>query len=148
MSNGARRLTVREFLHCYRPDEIDKWRGIYSIAPKSPLLKVIFETPDFNRDWIRRYFFLKGDEWMCHLGDTEHMPVNTTWGILHPSSMHCPSVWPLYSTIQLIIIFFLILLTVYFFFQFNGGHKLFLRSSAFSRKFLLRLSQRKGLGPN
>ena len=24
MSNGARSLTVREFLHCYRPDEIDK----------------------------------------------------------------------------------------------------------------------------
>ena len=24
MSNGARLLTVREFLHCYRPDEIDK----------------------------------------------------------------------------------------------------------------------------
>ena len=24
MSDGARSLTVREFLHCYRPDEIDK----------------------------------------------------------------------------------------------------------------------------
>ena len=24
VSNGARSLTVREFLHCYRPDEIDK----------------------------------------------------------------------------------------------------------------------------
>ena len=32
MSNGARRLTVREFLHCYRPDEIDKSRGIYSLC--------------------------------------------------------------------------------------------------------------------
>ena len=28
MSNGARRLTIREFLHCYRPNEIDKSRGI------------------------------------------------------------------------------------------------------------------------
>ena len=27
MSDGARSLTVREFLHCYRPDEIDKSRG-------------------------------------------------------------------------------------------------------------------------
>ena len=27
MTNGARSLTVREFLHCYRPDEIDKSRG-------------------------------------------------------------------------------------------------------------------------
>ena len=70
MSNGARRLMVREFLHCYRLDEIDKSRGIYSFMPRSPLLKVIFETPYFNRDWKSRYFFLKGDEWMCRLGDT------------------------------------------------------------------------------
>ena len=50
MSNGARRLTVREFLHCYRPDKIDKSRGVYSFVPRSTLLKVIFETPDSNRD--------------------------------------------------------------------------------------------------
>ena len=35
MTNGARRLTVREFLHCYRPDEIDRSRGIYSFASRS-----------------------------------------------------------------------------------------------------------------
>ena len=88
MTDDARRLTVREFLHCYRPDVIDKSRGIYSFVPRSPLLKVIFETLDSNRDWKSRYFFIEGDEWMCHLGDTEQMPVNTTWGILHPSNMH------------------------------------------------------------
>ena len=88
MTDDARRLAVREFLHCYRQNEIDKSRGIYSFVPKSPLLKVIFETLDLNRDWKSRYFFLKGDEWMCRPGDTEHMPVDTTWGILHPSSMH------------------------------------------------------------
>ena len=27
MTDGARNLTVREFLHCYRPDEIDKSKG-------------------------------------------------------------------------------------------------------------------------
>ena len=88
MSNGARRLMVREFLHCYRPDEIDKSKGIYSFVPRSPLLKVIFETLDSNRDWKSRYFFLEGDEWMCHPGDTEYMPVDMTWGILPPSEMH------------------------------------------------------------
>ena len=88
LSNGARRLTVREFLHCYRPDKIEKSWGIYSFAPRSPLLKVIFETVDSNRDWKSHYFFLKGDEWMCRLGDTEHMPVDMTWGILSPSGMH------------------------------------------------------------
>ena len=51
MADGARRLMVREFLHCYRPDEIDRSRGMYSFASRSPLLKVIFETPDSNRDW-------------------------------------------------------------------------------------------------
>ena len=79
---------MREFLHCYRPDEIDKSRKIYSFVPRSPLLKVIFETPNSNRNWKSRYFFQEGDEWMCRPGDTEHMPVDTTWGILPPSSMH------------------------------------------------------------
>ena len=32
MLNGARRLMVREFLHYYCPDEIDKSRGIYSLC--------------------------------------------------------------------------------------------------------------------
>ena len=78
MSDGARSITVREFLHCYRPDEIDKSWGVYSFVPRSPLLKVIFETPDSKRDWKNRYFFLKGDGWMCRPGDTKHMPVDTT----------------------------------------------------------------------
>ena len=51
MSNGAKSLTVREFLHYYRPDEIDKSRGVYSFVPRSPLLKVIYKTSDSNRDW-------------------------------------------------------------------------------------------------
>ena len=88
ITDDARRVTVREFLHCYRLDEIDKLRGMYSFVPRSPLLKVIYETPDSNRDWKSHYFFLEGDDWMCCLEDTEHMPVDTTWGILHLSSMH------------------------------------------------------------
>ena len=78
MTDGARRLTVREFLHCYHPNEIDRSRGIYIFANRSPLLKVIFETPDSNRDWKSRYFILKGDEWMSYLGETEYMPVDIT----------------------------------------------------------------------
>ena len=50
MTDGARRLTMCEFLHCYRPDEIDRSRRIYSFASRSPLLKVILETLDSNRD--------------------------------------------------------------------------------------------------
>ena len=51
------------------------------------MLKVIFETPDLDRDWKSHYFFLEGDEWMGRLGETEHMPVDTTWGVLNSSSM-------------------------------------------------------------
>ena len=58
MSNDARSLKVREFIHCYRPDEIDKSKGMYSFVPRKSVLKVIFETPDSNRDWKNRYFFL------------------------------------------------------------------------------------------
>ena len=61
MLDGARSLTVREFLHCYCPDKIDKSRGVYSFVPRSLLLKVIYETPDSNKDWKSRYFFLEGD---------------------------------------------------------------------------------------
>ena len=50
MSNSARSLTVREFLHCYRPDEIDKSKGMYSFVPRKSILKVTYETPDSNRD--------------------------------------------------------------------------------------------------
>ena len=78
MTDSARSLTVREFLHCYRLDEIDISRGVYSFVPRSPLLKVIYETLDSNRDWKSRYFFLEDDGWMCRPGDTEHMFVDTT----------------------------------------------------------------------
>ena len=71
MSGGSRSLTVREFLHCYHPDEIDKSKGMYSFVPRKSVLKVIYETPDSNRP-----------------GETDYMPVDKTWGILDPSSIH------------------------------------------------------------
>ena len=88
MSNGARSLTVREFLHCYRPDKTDKSMVMYSFVPRKSVLKVIYETPDSNRDWKSRYFFLEGDSWMCHPGETNYMPVDKTWGILNPSGIY------------------------------------------------------------
>ena len=88
MSNGARMLTMWEFLHCYRLDEIDKLRRMYSFVPRSSVLKVIYETLDSNRDWKSRYFFLEDDGWMCHLEEMGHMPIDKTWGILNPSGIH------------------------------------------------------------
>ena len=82
MSNGARRLTVEEFFHCYRPAETAQSKGMYSFLPRSPLLRLICETPNSNRDWKSRYIFMEGDEWMSHPSDNEFMPVNKTYGIM------------------------------------------------------------------
>ena len=87
ISDGARLLTIREFLHCYCLDEIDKSKRMYSFAPRKSVLKVIYETPDCNRDWKSRYFFLEGDGWMCNPGETDFMPVDKIWGILDPSGI-------------------------------------------------------------
>ena len=51
-------------------------------------MRLMYETPDSNRNWKSRYFFLEVNEWMGRLGDTEFMPIDTTWGILHPFGIH------------------------------------------------------------
>ncbi|KAL0013999.1 hypothetical protein SO802_001068 [Lithocarpus litseifolius] len=88
MFKGKKRLTVEEFFHCYRPVEITKSKGMYSFVAKSPLLRLVSDTPDSNRDWKSRYIFMDDNEWMCHPGNTQFMPVDTTWGILPLSGMH------------------------------------------------------------
>ena len=110
MSNGARELTVWEFLHCYSPDEIDKSKGMYSFVLRKYVLKVIFETPDSNRDWKSRYFFLEGDGWMCHPGETEHMPVDKTWGILNPFGIHTRHIKTFLIRLILFSVFYVCLL--------------------------------------
>ena len=87
MSDGARSLIVQEFLYCYLPNEIDKSKGMYSFALRKFVLKVIYETLDFNRDWKSRYFFLVDDGWMCCPGETDYMPVDKTWKVLDPSGI-------------------------------------------------------------
>ena len=87
MSDGARRLIVEEFFQCYRPTKVTQSKGMYNFTPRSPLLRLIYENLDSNRDWKSRYFFLEGDEWICHPGDNEFMPVEKTWGIMPQSSI-------------------------------------------------------------
>ena len=82
MSNRARRITVEEFFYCYRPSKITQSKGMYSFVPKSLLLRLVCDTPDLNRNWKSRYFFIQGDDWMCHPGDQEYMPVDKTWGVM------------------------------------------------------------------
>ena len=49
---------------------------MYSFVLRSPLLRLVYVTPNSNMNWKSRYFFMEGDEWMCHPGDTEYMPVD------------------------------------------------------------------------
>ena len=83
-------MTVEELFHCYRPFEIIQSKGMYSFLPRKPSLRLVSDTPDSNRNWKSRYFFLKGDGWMCHKYDQEFMPVDKTWGIM-PLSGRYPS---------------------------------------------------------
>ena len=89
LSKGARRMTVEEFFHCYCPSEIVQSRGMYSFLPRKQSLRLVSETLDSNRNWKSRYFFLEGDDWMCHPDDQEFMLVDKTWGIMPLSGM-CP----------------------------------------------------------
>ena len=45
---------------------------------RSLLLRIVSDTLDFNRNWKSWYFVMEGDEWMCHPGDNEFMPVDIT----------------------------------------------------------------------
>ena len=78
LSDGARRMTMEEFFHCYCPSEITQSRGMYSFVPRSPLLKLVCNTPNSNKNWKGHYFFIQGDEWMCYPGDQEYMPMDKT----------------------------------------------------------------------
>ena len=77
----------RGVFHCYRHAEVTQSKGMYNFTPRNSLLRLICENPNSNRDWKSRYFFLEGDEWMCHSGDNEFMPVDKTWGIMPPLGM-------------------------------------------------------------
>ena len=50
MSNGARRLMVEEFFYCYHPTEIVQSKGMYNFVPRSPLSRLVCDTPDSNRN--------------------------------------------------------------------------------------------------
>ena len=47
---NARRLMVEEFFHCYRPTKIVQSKGMYSFVPRSPLLRLVCDTYDSNKN--------------------------------------------------------------------------------------------------
>ena len=50
LTKGKRQLIVEEFFHCYRPSEIVKSKGIHSFLPRKSSLRLVYETPDSNRN--------------------------------------------------------------------------------------------------
>ena len=76
--------------------------GMYCFMLRSPLLRLVYDTSNSNRNWKNRYFFIQEDDWMCHPGDQEYMLVDKTWGII-PSSNMCSSVLGLLFSIVYII---------------------------------------------
>ena len=72
LTKGRRQLTMEEFFHCYRPFEIGKFRGIYNFLPKKLSLRLVYKTPDSNRNW-NWYFFIQGNNRTCHPDEWENM---------------------------------------------------------------------------
>lgn len=85
LRDRERRMTVKELFHCYCPSEIFQSRGLYSFLPRKTILRLVFDTPDSNKNWRSRYFFMQGDNWICRPDDQEFMLVDKTWGIVPPS---------------------------------------------------------------
>ena len=88
LTNRERKMTVKEFFHCCHPLEITQSKGMYSFLPRKLVLRLVCEIPNSNRNWKGRYFFIQGDDWICHPNDHEYMPVDKTWGIMPPFGRH------------------------------------------------------------
>ena len=71
-------MMVEEFFHCYHSSEITQLKRMYIFIPRSPLLRLVCDTPDSNKNWKSHYFFIQGDDWMCHPRDQEYKPVDKT----------------------------------------------------------------------
>ena len=46
----ARRLMVEEFFHCHRPTKIVQSKGMYNFVPRSPLLRLVCDTHNSNKN--------------------------------------------------------------------------------------------------
>ena len=71
-------MMVDEFFHCYHPSEIVQSKGMYSFLPRKSALRLVCKTLNSNRNWKSRYFFLQGDDKMCHPNDQEYKPMDKT----------------------------------------------------------------------
>ena len=87
LSGGNHRLTLDEFFYCYRPQQISSSKGIYHFLARKPLLRLVSDMSDSNRNWKNRYFFIQGTEWMCRLEEWDGMSdkFDNTQGVVKES---------------------------------------------------------------
>ena len=84
---GAKhRLSVKEFLYCYRPEE--KYVGWWTFHCRGSEWNVVSDLPSSNKKWKNRFFFISGSEWefgnMDMADKQKPIGVNRRWGYLHP----------------------------------------------------------------
>jgi hypothetical protein len=83
---GAKhRLSVKEFLYCYRLEE--KYTGVWTFHCRCSKRNLVSDLPSSNKKWKNRFFFVSG-EWEFGNMDKadKRMPigVNRRWGYLRP----------------------------------------------------------------
>ena len=88
LSGGHRQLTLDEFFYCYRPHHLSSSKGMYHFAVREKELRLVSETPDSNRNWKGRYFFVKGTDWVCRREEWKTMSLgyfDNTWAFVRDS---------------------------------------------------------------
>jgi hypothetical protein len=97
---AKRRLSVKEFLYCYRPEE---YIGVWTFHCRCSERNLVSDLPSNNKKWRNRFFFVSGSEWKFGNMDKtdKRMPigVNRRWGypppesefvmVFFPTSVHC-----------------------------------------------------------
>ena len=58
LSGGHQSLTLEDFFHCYKPQEIPRSKGFYNFVCRWAALRLVSDMLDSNRQWKARFFFL------------------------------------------------------------------------------------------
>ena len=88
LSGGNLQLTLDKFFYYYRPHHISSSKGTYHFSVREKDLKLVFDMPDSNRNWMSRFFFVEGTDWVCREEEWATMPRGyfyNTWALVRES---------------------------------------------------------------
>ena len=89
MFEGDRPLTVDEFLHYYKPSEINQSLGFYQFIARGKDCRLIKSLVTSDRNWKMEFFFVSSF-WAGHpveVGRDPFAPYTGELGNLHPEGM-------------------------------------------------------------